>query len=618
MATKQPKISETSLVDGKVSQEVKDEVVESQDSDTARPSTRFIFSKDYEPQPLYTPWIPSNSRPERKIHAAIPTAMMSSFVTVSGIRFEPNSSNGTPVDSPPYVPSPEISTSSIMNRIKLEKSSQSRRPLFVFSERVNTSGALDNAQSISAEAALEDSSLAEVHFSPRIPAPQLKLVKVEASHAEDFLRPPSSPFGPASNPEQDSCSNFLDSSGLLAESNTGPSRRVPSALDSNSSTSGQSLPAQAPTPEESTASTGYAGHFPYAYAGAGGLFNEDNMSMSQLSPSTALAFAPLPMWSGQQVAPMPIFVPVPIQHSYADQEVSNSGQASTSAAGTLSIPPYLLHASPHNLSPGQPPTMAPALPFAVPWVHSTPSLFGENDPWTQAIDAIGKNQDKKKQRRKRKRNDDDRGDQGRSTSGQAVSPESDDVGLVCVFCARTFTLGNSLALHIKSHRDAAYRYMANVFIASSEAQAQEGQLVQESQPVQKAPPTQEVQLEPAGPSDTLEPPPKKRNRRGSRGKGRRSKGTAPRDDPPSTSTPPQEPLVAPVAVGTDSVKASTPFSNTYSAPITPLASPPHNGEASCSTIENSFWEEHYGTFHRRRTTTGGSSQWRAELFGPDF
>lgn len=51
-------------------------------------------------------------------------------------------------------------------------------------------------------------------------------------------------------------------------------------------------------------------------------------------------------------------------------------------------------------------------------------------------------------------------------------------------------------------------------------------------------------------------------------------------------------------------------------PITPLATPPRGGGDSRSYCDF-FWQDSPES-HRRRTTTGGSSQWRAELFGSDI
>lgn len=102
-----------------------------------------------------------------------------------------------------------------------------------------------------------------------------------------------------------------------------------------------------------------------------------------------------------------------------------------------------------------------------------------------------------------------------------------------------------------------------------------------------------------------------------RARTRRSKATALQA---KTSDTPESPTVptggleeASTALTTDQARAPTPVVG----PITPLATPPRRSEDASIGHRSLFWQDSPDS-HRRRTTTGGSSQWRAELFGSDI
>ncbi|THH32808.1 hypothetical protein EUX98_g1402 [Antrodiella citrinella] len=194
----------------------------------------------------------------------------------------------------------------------------------------------------------------------------------------------------------------------------------------------------------------------------------------------------------------------------------------------------------------------------------------------------GAQQNKKKERRKRKRTDDD-------VSAATDVNDTDGKSLMCIFCSRVFGKGNSLVLHIKSHRDAAYRALADAM---------------QAQPVDERPPTPDAVEE----SESV--PDKAKARK--RGRGKRAKITSSKVVP--AEDPSELPAVFdPVEAPTAATQAQDPLP--VIGPITPLATPPRGSKDSSST-RNMFWHDSPNS-HRPRTTTDGSSQWAPELFGPD-
>ncbi|KAH8103082.1 hypothetical protein BXZ70DRAFT_770811 [Cristinia sonorae] len=247
------------------------------------------------------------------------------------------------------------------------------------------------------------------------------------------------------------------------------------------------------------------------------------------------------------------------------------------------------------------PIPAQQMPVPYPWVpFSYPPCRPDEDIWTNAIAAAKQFTHKKKRQRKQAGI---RG-QGNTATAPAFAGTGGVDGLMCMFCMRTFSLENSLALHIKSHRDRAYRTIEEVL---KEAAREEARAAREELAMRNAS---------IDPSVLTKQPPKKRGRK-PKYKTNASIHSTPTSQLGFTTAPPSELSPAPELVLPDRLQVQANRANEpVVGPITPLATPPRGSGERSAVHSTLFWRDSPEA-RRRRTTTGGSSQWGAELFGSD-
>lgn len=185
-----------------------------------------------------------------------------------------------------------------------------------------------------------------------------------------------------------------------------------------------------------------------------------------LPPGGVLHVQSFPPWGFQPFpGSPPMLVPMPSQYpSTAAVTGSGSQPLHVHPAHLVKAVPYLIPmpATMTPMHPIQPPHFPPypTQPMMYPWswpgALTSTAPDSDTDVWSMAIAAAKQQQAKKKQRRKRKR-EGNNGDVETDTSMTGAADDASGDDFVCVFCFRTFSQRNSLALHIKSHRDAAYR-----------------------------------------------------------------------------------------------------------------------------------------------------------------